>query len=312
MHDPVDVYLGEELAAYGFPDSHPFSTLRHDAFSKKFYNDSLDSKCNILTPVLATKDEIALFHTPKYIQLVEEKSITGSGYLDRGDTPAFIGAFKTTSYVVGSALHAAKSILQNGNKAAFVPIAGLHHARRSIASGFCIFNDCGVVIEYLLQQGLNKIAYIDIDAHHGDGVYYDFEDNPKVIFADIHESGRTLFPGTGYSKENGKGEAVGKKLNIEMQPEAGDEAFFEAWSQVETFIDSEKPEFILMQCGADSVLGDPLTHLRYSANAHGQAAKSLRELSRTHSSGRMLAVGGGGYNLDNIAAAWTAVVKSLF
>ena len=307
----VDVYLGEKLAAYGFPNSHPFSIHRHDAFSQKFYKDGLDSKCNILPPVAATLEEIALFHTSEYIKLVEEKSITGSGYLDRGDTPAFKGAFESASYVVGSALHATKSILSKSDKAAFVPIAGLHHARRNIASGFCIFNDCGVVIEYLLQQGLNKVAYIDIDAHHGDGVYYEFEDNPKVIFADIHESGKYLFPGTGYPYETGTGEAAGKKLNIEMNPEDGDEAFSEAWSQVENFIDSEKPEFILMQCGADSVNGDPLTHLKYSASAHGRAAKALRELSRIHAGGKMLAVGGGGYNLENIAAAWTAVVSSL-
>jgi len=309
---PVEIYAGRELAAYGFPDSHPFGLTRHDAFMNRVQQDKVLSKIPIHKPVMGTFDQLKLFHTETYIRFVENKSAQGSGYLDGGDTPVFPRVFESASYVVGSAVDAAERIMKGEIDRAFIPIAGLHHARRDRASGFCVFNDCGVVIEHLLQNhGLKNVAYVDIDAHHGDGVFYGFESDPRVIFADIHESGRYLFPGTGSAGETGLGQAKGRKLNIEMNPEDADEEFFAAWSKVLEFIEKSKPEFILLQCGADSVVGDPLTHLRYSAGAHTRAALDLVNLANTYCGGKMLAVGGGGYNLSNLQNAWTGVVHSL-
>jgi len=195
---------------------------------------------------------------------------------------------------------------------AFVPIAGLHHARRDRAAGFCVFNDCGIAIEALrAEHGVRRVAYVDIDAHHGDGVFYAFEDDPELCFADLHEDGRYLYPGTGAADETGRGAAAGTKLNIPMPPDADDGAFREQWQRVEGFVRAARPEFILLQCGADSLAGDPITHLRYSAAAHGHAAARLCRLADECCQGRLLALGGGGYNLGNLASAWTAVVAAM-
>jgi acetoin utilization protein AcuC len=155
------------------------------------------------------------------------------------------------------------------------------------------------------------VAYVDIDAHHGDGVFYAFEDAAEVVFADVHEDGHYLYPGTGAAEEAGTGAGRGLKLNVPVPAQAGDEAFFEAWERVETFIDAQAPQFILLQCGADSLAGDPITHLRYTAAAHAHAAQRLCELAQRHCEGRLLALGGGGYNRDNLARAWTAVLAEL-
>jgi acetoin utilization protein AcuC len=195
---------------------------------------------------------------------------------------------------------------------AFVPIAGLHHAGRDHAAGFCVFNDCGVVIETLRRNSkLERIAYVDIDAHHGDGVFYAFENDPAVIFADMHEDGQYLYPGTGARTETGRGPAEGTKLNLPMAPGADDSAFDASWPQVIAHLEKFEPQFIVLQCGADSLEGDPITHLRYSAAAHGKAARELAQLADRLGHGRVLGLGGGGYNRQNLAQAWNAVVENL-
>jgi acetoin utilization protein AcuC len=181
-----------------------------------------------------------------------------------------------------------------------------------MAGGFCIFNDCSIAIETLKSQhGLERVAYVDIDAHHGDGVYYGFVDDPAVIIADIHEDGRFLFPGTGFAEETGTGPAKGTKLNIPLLPGADDDAFRDAWGRVLPFLDEKRPRFFVMQCGADSVEGDPLTHMAFSPEAHRQATREVRRLAEAHAGARLLCTGGGGYNRANIGNAWCAVVEEL-
>ncbi len=220
--------------------------------------------------------------------------------------------YPAAATVVGTTLAALDAIMSGATARAFVPIAGLHHARRDSAAGFCVFNDCGVAIEALRRQyDMHRIAYVDIDAHHGDGVFYAFEDDPDLIFADLHEDGRYLYPGTGRADETGSGAAVGAKLNIPMPAGAGDDAFRRQWERVEGFLDAARPGFIILQCGADSLGGDPLAHLAYTPDAHAHAAQRLCVLADRHAAGRVLALGGGGYDLDNLASAWTAVVEAL-
>jgi acetoin utilization protein AcuC len=194
----------------------------------------------------------------------------------------------------------------------FVPIAGLHHARRDGAAGFCVFNDIGVLIEALRRRhGIRRVAYVDIDAHHGDGVFYGFEDDPDLIFADIHEDGRYLYPGTGAADETGKGAAKDTKLNIPMEPGADDATFHRVWPRVEEFVRAGKPEFIILQAGADSLAGDPITHMLYTPAAHAHAATRLCALADEFCQGRIIATGGGGYDRANLAAAWTNVVEAM-
>ena len=306
------VYLGDKLAAYGFGDEHPFGPQRHHVFEQALYHQKLDQKVDILVPVKTDQQTLELFHTNEYIQKVIEQSKFGIGYLDNGDTPSFTGMFEAASFVAGSVVDAIDQLMKTHYKKAFVPIAGLHHARRHIAAGFCVINDCGIAIEYLFQKyNLQRIAYVDIDAHHGDGVFYSYEDDPRLIFADMHEDGRFLYPGTGAITETGKGSAAGTKLNIPMPPQSDDELFFKMWPHVEKFLEEHAPEFILFQCGADSIKGDPITDMEYSEKAHAYATKRLAEIAEQYCGGKLLAMGGGGYNHDNIAKTWTAVVNQL-
>ena len=305
------VYKGDALANYGFGDEHPFGVDRHDAFQTELANAQLGTAIQYADPRRASVAELALFHTPEYIDRVSKMSQVGRGFLDDGDTPAYPGIFDTASDVVGATLAAVDAIMAGESNRAFVPIAGLHHAGRGHAAGFCVFNDCGIAVEHLRQNhGVKRVAYVDIDAHHGDGVFYGFEDDPDLTIADIHEDGRFLYPGTGFAEETGKGRAKGTKLNIPMPPGAGDSEFDVAWARVVSHIDDAAPEFIIFQCGADSLAGDPITHLRYTEAAHARAATDLCELADRHCGGRIIATGGGGYNLRNLARAWTRVVES--
>jgi len=312
MQPAVCVYIGDELAAYGFGHGHPFGPDRLGAFWRQAQADGLDRQVLQCSPVVAARDAIERFHTPAYVERVITQSASGTGYLDAGDTPAPQGIYEAACCVVGSVLDAVARLLEGSCRHAFVPIAGLHHARRDAAAGFCVFNDCGIAIETLRKvHGVQRVAYVDIDAHHGDGVFYSFEDDPDLRFVDLHEDGRFLYPGSGSVTETGRGAALGTKLNIPMPPDAGDALFFRVWEQAEAFIDAARPEFILLQCGADSIAGDPITHLRYTPAAHRHAASRLCRLAAKHCHGRLLALGGGGYNRGNLAAAWSAVVAAL-
>lgn len=308
----VSVYIGEDLAQYSLGEQHPFGPGRMDAFWNEVLVQGLDSQLEVLEPDCATQEELERFHGHDYVEKVKALSEKGVGFLDDGDTPAFLEMYEAASIVVGSGLDALNNLIWNRSRRIFIPIAGLHHARRDSAAGFCVFNDCGVLIETLLKEyELERVLYVDIDAHHGDGVYYAFEDDPRVYIVDIHEDGRYLYPGTGSTEEMGSGKALGSKLNIPLLPGADDETLFACWPKVEQFIDTVEPEMILFQCGADSLKGDPLTHLAYSEAAHAFVTAQLCLLAEKHCEGRILALGGGGYNHENIAKAWVAVVNSM-
>ena len=304
--------LGEQLARYGFGGGHPFGTDRQAAFQREFEQRGLARQVVILEPRVATVPELQLFHTNAHVQLVMQRSQCGTGSLDAGDTPAFRGVFEAAACVVGSSLAATEWILGARHRRAFVPIGGLHHARRERAAGFCVFNDCGVVIEYLRQsRAMQRIAYVDIDAHHGDGVFYAFEEDPGVILADVHESGQTLYPGTGSELEVGRGAASGTKLNVPLSAGANDADFAAVWPRILAHLTHFCPEFIILQCGADSIAGDPITHLQLSSACHAQVARELCGLADRLGHGRLLALGGGGYDRGNLARAWSAVVEAL-
>lgn len=306
----VAVYAGEELGRYGF-DDHPFGEDRIHAFWDEMHIRHLDYQVRVFQPAVASEEQLKLFHTAEYVDKVKTYSITGDGLLDYGDTPAYKGVFDDAAVVVGTVIDATRKVMNNEARRIFVPIAGLHHSMPDTASGFCVFNDVGVAIKILQQEyGLERIAYIDIDAHHGDGVFYPFEHDPTVIFADIHEDGRYNFPQSGFSHEVGKGPAKGRKLNIPLLPLSADDDFLMMWDKVDQFIRNWEPQFIFMNCGADGLNGDPLAHLHYSARAHTKAASSLCQIAEEFADGRIVGVGGGGYDLRNVGKAWVAVVDA--
>jgi acetoin utilization protein AcuC len=312
MSTEVLVIAGEKLARYGFGEGHPFGPDRHAAFYREFEARGLDRQVRVEETRAATTEELLAFHTPDYVELVRQRSGTGQGYLDGGDTPAYRGVYEAAGYVVGATLKAVEEIMAGRARRGFVPIAGLHHAGRHQAAGFCVFNDCGIAIEQLRSRyGVGRVAYVDIDAHHGDGVFYAFESDPQLIFADLHEDGRFLYPGTGSAQETGSGAAAGTKINIPLAPGADDAVFDSHWPRVLAHLEDYAPEFILLQCGADSIEGDPITHLRFTPKVHGRVARDLTALAEKLGHGRLLATGGGGYNRHNLAQGWNAVVEGL-
>ncbi len=309
--------LGNELARYHFGEQHPFSPKRYWAFKEEFNfrfanNRGLTEQVLLSKPVQASKTQLRLFHTQKYIKKVQTLSSKGEGYLDCGDTPAIKGIYEAACFVVGTTLKAIDLIIQDYCHIAFTPIAGLHHGTRNSAAGFCVFNDCGIAIEYLRKHyDIQRIAYIDIDAHHGDGVFYSFEEDADLCIVDFHQDGASLYPGTGFINETGKERATGTKMNIPLPANSNDKIAKALWNKAETFIENFKPEFILFQCGADSLTGDPITQLNLSSEFHAYVASRLKKLANQYSQGRLLAMGGGGYNLDNIKSAWNKVIEAL-
>jgi acetoin utilization protein AcuC len=308
---PVTLVAGADIARYGFGSGHPFGADRHEHFMRELAQQGLGGDVRLRAPRMASVEELVSFHTPGYVEFVRTRSASGEGFLDAGDTPAFKGVYEAAGSVVGATLEAVDALMTGESRRAFVPIAGLHHAAPGGAAGFCVFNDCGVAVRRLRSHyGIRRVAYVDIDAHHGDGVFYAFEDDPDLIFADIHEDGRYLYPGTGARTETGRGAAVGTKLNVPLEPGAGDAQFLSAWEEVEAALTRQPSEFILFQCGADSLAGDPITHLQFTPKAHAHAARRLCAIAEAQGHGRVLGMGGGGYNRANLARAWTGVVSA--
>jgi acetoin utilization protein AcuC len=308
---PVALYVGDALGRYGFPEGHPFGPDRQLAFWSETQSQGLERKVELRDPVNARRAELERFCEPGFVDFVESQSERGTGFFDYGDTPAFPGAFEAVSHVAGSALDGLRMIMDGKVRRTFQPIGGLHHARRGAAAGFCIFNDTGVVIESLRSEfGLQRVAYIDIDVHHGDGVFYSYEDDPDVIIVDTHQDGRTLYPGTGHAHESGTGAAKGTKLNIPFLPGTEDRDFLAEWQRAIEFLRGFRPEFVILQCGADSIAGDPLAMLRLSPAAHARVARDLCELAEECAAGRIMGFGGGGYNRRNLALGWNGVLRA--
>jgi acetoin utilization protein AcuC len=215
------VTFGSESLLYSFPNGHPLNSGRVEQFGSWIRSQDF---AKVLKPLAASEDQVMLFHTKEYLDRVRESSQSGEGYLDYGDTPSYKGVYEASLFTVGGSLFGYNQIVNEIEDHFFNPVGGLHHARRNRAGGFCVFNDCAVAITKALET-FDQVAYVDIDAHHGDGVFYGFENDPRVIIGDIHEDGKYLYPGTGFASETGKGKAEGTKLNISLDPGSGDEEF---------------------------------------------------------------------------------------
>jgi acetoin utilization protein AcuC len=306
----VAIISGQSLANYHFGDTHVFGPVRQQAFIDGMNAAELTEHVTWLDPVQCTIEDLQLFHNNAFIEHVKQACKAGAGFLDQGDTPARAGIFEAASTVVGSVLDMVDRVMSGEFRRGFIPISGLHHGFRDHVSGFCVFNDCAVAIEHLRKRHpLKKILYVDIDAHHGDGVYYNFDSDSNIFIVDFHEDGR--YPLTGDADETGDGPAKGTKMNVPMQSMSGDEDFAESWKKAEAFIREMRPEFIILQCGADSLQGDPITCLNYSTQSYKLAAESLCQLADELCEGRLVALGGGGYNLENISRAWPVVVRAM-
>jgi acetoin utilization protein AcuC len=256
-----------------------------------------------------TEDEaLLLFHDREYIEVLKAANTgikTPAAYyygLGPGDNPIFKGLYDWSRLVTGASLQAASLVDDGKVDIAFNIAGGLHHAMASRASGFCYINDIVIAILSLLRHG-RRVAYIDIDAHHGDGVQEAFYSTDKVLTISIHETGNMLFPGTGFENEIGKDNGKGYSVNIPMPPHSDDELLVYAFNEiVPPLVEKFKPDIVVSQLGVDGFHSDPLTHLNYTNNGYCHILKKIKDISP-----KWVALGGGGYDIANVAKAWTLV-----
>jgi acetoin utilization protein AcuC len=264
-------------------------------------------EARLVTPRQATTQEVGAFHTPAYVEAV--RGLSQSQGLDQaerfdfsqgGDNPIFPGMFDAALWSTGASLTAAELLLAGEAEAAASFSGGLHHAMPSRASGFCIFNDPVIAIQRLLKEGL-RVAYVDIDCHHGDGVQFAFYQTDQVLTISLHESGQYLFPGTGSPEETGLGPGRGYSVNVPLFPYTDDETYLWAFRQVvPPLVARFQPDVLVTQLGIDTHFQDPITHLQLTVQGYGQVVQELKKLSP----GRWLALGGGGYHIPAVIRGW--------
>ena len=254
----------------------------------------------------ATEDEVVSFHRPDYLDVFRaaDRGNPTPNLWDYGlgtsDNPAFPGMYGWSLLSTGASLQAMALVDSGEVGCAFNMAGGLHHAAASRAAGFCYINDAAVVIQHLLHRG-RRVAYVDIDAHHGDGVQFGFYETDQVLTISIHESGETLFPGTGFAEEIGRGRGIGYAVNVPLLAGSDDEIFLWAFDQViPPLLTAFNPDVVVTQLGADTHRTDPLTNLAMTTTGFAEAVRRLQPLSR-----RWIALGGGGYNLENVPRSWT-------
>ena len=306
------LYHGDALAEYGFGAGHPFGPDRLGAFWNECVARGLDQRAQLAAPVQASEAVLLRFHTHEYIERVKFQSKTGVGYLDGGDTPAFLGLYEAAATVVGTTLDAVAHCVSGQAPRAFIPIAGLHHARRDSAAGFCVLNDIGVAIETLRAvHGVQRIAYVDIDAHHGDGVEAAFLDDPEVFTLSLHMDTGYAYPFTGGRLEDAGTPASGHtSLNLPLPKDTHDAEYQLLFNAVwQPLLDAFQPDAVVLQAGTDMIFADPLGKLGLSTQCFLQTAQTILDTSPRHADGtpRLLVTGGGGYHPLVLARAWAGL-----
>lgn len=293
---------------YSFGESHSFSPVRVEAMLDLL--ESLGHHVQTVEPELAAKKDILGVHEDYYVRRVEALSV-GEDVPDceeyglgTPDNPAFLGMDEAARWLVGGALHGARLIFEQGEKRVLQLGGGLHHARRNVASGFCIYNDLAIAINSLTKLGL-WVAYIDIDVHHGDGVQQILYDDRRVMTISLHESGKYLFPGTGDIHELGSGAGWGLKLNVPLEPFTEGQSYIEVLDEVvPAALRQFRPGVLVVQAGADAHFDDPLADLMLNTHDYEAIFRRILSWADEFTAGRVLFTLGGGYSLDATARVW--------
>jgi acetoin utilization protein AcuC len=310
MSDHVElVWYGDDAPWYDHGPQHPLRPARVLLTRALIHAYGLidDQRIRETPARYATDDELGLAHTEEYIDAVRRAGRGERGDWWRfgfgpGDNPIFPQMHEASARVVGASLAAAEAVHSGRAEHAFNPAGGLHHAMPDRASGFCVYDDPAVAIRWLLERGVERVAYVDVDVHHGDGPQAIFYEDPRVLTISLHQTGQTLFPGTGFVDEQGAGDAVGTKVNVPLPPFTGDEAWLMAFrSVVVPLVEAWRPGILVTQLGCDTHYTDPLAHLLLTTIAYRETAAILHDLAHRVAGGRWLATGGGGYQ-------WAAVV----
>lgn len=316
---PTTLVWEPELASCNFGQHHPMNPERLIATAQLSQLLGLFDlpQVTIEKSYVASDQELALVHTPDYISAVKkagedtQASFPEFGLGSHEDTPSYPDMHRASARLAGGSLVAAQKILDGSAVHAVNFSGGMHHADSAKASGFCVYNDCAVAIQHLLDSGVQRVAYIDVDAHHGDGTQNIFWDDPRVLTISLHESGATLFPWTGFSNETGPdGLAAGTSVNIALPKSVTDAGWVRAFGAVVPAVLREfQPEVLVSQHGCDAHGSDPLTHLHISVDAQREVAAYISLLASELCEGRWIATGGGGYSLFNAAPrVWSHLI----
>jgi acetoin utilization protein AcuC len=311
MSRSVRVVWDEDLASYDFGRGHPLAPLRVEltvALARELGVLDLPG-VSVVPATVADDDLLALVHSESYIAAVRACSEPSAPEdhafgLGTDDNPRFDGMHAAAAHVVGATVEAARSVWTGESEHAVSLAGGLHHAMADTASGFCVYNDIAVAIAWLLENGAERVAYVDVDVHHGDGVEAIFRDDPRVLTVSIHESGHALFPGTGFIEDIG---TDGTTVNVPLAPGTGDVEWLRAFDAVvPPLLEAFAPDVLVTQQGCDSHLHDPLAHLALTVDGQRATYARLHDLAHAYSDGRWVATGGGGYSIiDVVPRAWT-------
>ncbi|PLW68437.1 acetoin utilization protein AcuC [Streptomyces sp. SCUT-3] len=305
----------EAVTGYDFGPGHPMDPLRLALTMRLVEAFGLTGRMEVVAAPPAGDSTLRLVHQAEYVEAVRRASEDpASADTSRGlgteDDPAFEGMHAVSALIAGQSVTAAESVWSGRVLHAVNFAGGLHHAMPGAAAGFCVYNDAALAIARLLELGAERVAYIDVDVHHGDGVQQAFWDDPRVMTVSVHEHPRTLFPQTGWPEESGGPGAEGSAVNVALPAGTGDAGWLRAFhAVVPELVEAFRPQVIVSQHGADTHFEDPLAHLAVSLDAQRLVAEACHDLAHRHSEGRWLALGGGGYSVvEVVPRAWTHLV----
>ncbi|MGI8881030.1 MAG: acetoin utilization protein AcuC [Jatrophihabitans sp.] len=312
MECPVAVVWDEQYLAYDFGD-HPMHPVRLDLTIRLARDLGVLDRVTVLQPVAATREQLRTAHTGGYLDALQQAS-TDPGYEGHGlgtsDDPVFAGMYDVGALIAGGSRLAAQQVWSGSSLHAVNIAGGLHHAMPDAASGFCVVNDVVIAIRSLLAAGAERVAYVDIDVHHGDGVQDAFYDDPRVLTISLHQHPATLFPGTGLPTEVGEGDAGGTALNVALPPGTADDGWLRAFGAVVPgAVKAFAPDILVTQCGCDTHHEDPLADLALTVDGQAAAYRLLHDLAHEVAGGKWLAVGGGGYGVVRcVPRSWTSLI----
>ncbi len=319
MGEPIRVVWDETLTGYNFGRGHPLNPVRLDLTIRLATALGVLDGANvqIASPPKADDDLLATFHTHDYLAAVRRCAENPARYelahgLGTDDNPCFPAMHEASARVVGGTVDLVRAVWDGRAQHGVNITGGLHHAMAGHASGFCVYNDLVVGIQTLLDAGAERVAYVDVDVHHGDGVQAAFYDDPRVLTISLHETPRTLFPGTGYPEETGGPGAEGTAVNVALPPGTTDSGWLRAFQAVVPPVLREwRPQMLVTQHGCDSHVDDPLAHLALTVDGQAASYRALHDLAHELCDGRWVATGGGGYALtDVVPRAWTHLLAA--
>ncbi|HBO55299.1 acetoin utilization protein AcuC [Janibacter terrae] len=312
MSTQVCAIWGEDFTRYDFGPGHPMAPVRLDLTARLCRELGVFDDVEVVDVDVATDEVLATVHSRAYVDAVragsaDPASADGTWGIGTDDVPAFVGMHEASARIVAGSVEAARRVWVGEAEHGVNFTGGMHHAMRERAAGFCVYNDIAAAIQWLLDQGVERVAYVDVDVHHGDGVQEIFYDDPRVLTVSIHESGRTLFPGTGWPGDTGGPGAEGTAVNVALPPGVTDGPWLRAITAVAApVVRAFEPQILLTQHGCDTHREDPLAHMSLTTDAQRQAAVNLHRLAHEVCDGRWVAFGGGGYDLVGaVPRAWT-------